>query len=132
MVTFFSLNPRKKLLDQLDCLQRRAWVCLRADSDMPENVLLKSATIAPLEKRRYAHLMRFMYKKNCTESLDIKDINTRARDAQIFKSIILKCEKYKNSVFYNGAVNWNTLPVKVTNIETYDSFKHVQKRNMLS
>ena len=76
--------------------------------------------------------MRFMYKKNCTESLDIKDINTRARDAQIFKSIILKCEKYKNSVFYNGAVNWNTLPVKVTNIESYDSFKHVQKNCLLS
>ena len=58
----------KKLLDKLDRLQRRALrVCLRADSDMPENVLLKNATIAPLEKRRYTDLMNFMYKKNCTE-----------------------------------------------------------------
>ena len=76
--------------------------------------------------------MNYTYKKNnCVDLLDIKDINTRARAAPIFKTIIPKCEKYKNSVLYNGAVLWNTLPVNVRNLATYDSFKNLQKRNML-
>ena len=58
-------------------------------------------------------------------------INTRARAAQIFKTIIPKSEKHKNSVLYIGAIKLNNLPVNLRNIETYDSFKNIHKRNML-
>ena len=55
-----------------------------------------------------------MYKKkDCPELLDIKKVNTRAGAAPLFKTIIPKYEKYKNSfLYYNGAVKWNSLPVK--------------------
>ena len=125
------LNSSKKLLDKLDRLQIRALkLCLKSEDDMPENIMMRSTNTAPLNKRRYAHLLNHMY-KNCIDLLDIKDVNTRARAAPVFKTIIPKCEKYKNSVLYIGAIKWNNLPVNLRNIETYDSFKNIQKRNML-
>ena len=100
---------------------------------MPENILLKSTSTALLVKRRYAHLMNFMYKKKAwTELLDIKLVNTRARAASPFKTIIPKCQKYQNSVLYNGAIKWNSMPVNIRNTETYDSFKSIHKRRMFA
>ena len=122
-----------KLLDKLDRLQLRAVkICLRLDGNAPENILLNSAGVAKLCQRRNAHLLNYMYKKKeCIEMLDIKNVNTRARKAPIFKTIIPSCEKYKNSVLYKGAIKWNSLPAEVRNTDTYDSFKNLQKRNML-
>ena len=63
-----------------------------------------------------------MYKKkDCIELLHIKKVNTRARAAPLFKTIIPKCKKYKNSVLYNGAVRWNSLPVNIRDISYYES-----------
>ena len=75
-----------------------------------------------------------MYKKKeCIELLDIKNINTRACTAPLFKTIIPKCEKYENSVLYKGAITGNSLPVNIRNIyiSTYNFFKNLQKRNMM-
>ena len=95
-------------------------------------MLLRNAKVAKLFDRREAHLLNYMFKKkDCIELLDIKNVNTRARAAPLFKTIIPKCEKYKHSVFYNGAVKWNSLPVKIRNIGSYNSFKSLQKKNML-
>ena len=84
------INSPKKLLDRLDRLQRRALrICLKAGDDMPENIPLRSTSTALLEKRRFAHLMTFMYKKKTNNDLlDIKMVNTRARAAPLFKTII--------------------------------------------
>ena len=127
------MNSPKKLLDKLDHLQKRAVkLCLKLDVIAPKDKLLTSAGLAKLSKRREAPLLNYMYKKkNCIELLDIKKVYTRARAAPLFKTIIPKCEKYKNSVLYKGAMNWNSLPVNVRNIDTFDSFKNLQKRNML-
>ena len=96
---------------------------------MPLNILLLSANVAKLDKRRDAHLLNYMYKKlDCMDLLDIKNINTRARDAPLFKTIIPKCEKYRQSVLYKGAIMWNALPVNVRNIDNYNSFKDFQKK----
>ena len=126
-------NSTKKLLDKLDRLQIRALkLCLRLDGNAPDNVLLNSAGIAKLNIRREAHLLNYMYKKKeCIELLDIKNVNTRARTAPLFKTIIPGCEKYKHSVLYKGTISWNSLPAIIRNIDSYDSFKTVQKRNML-
>ena len=39
----------------------------------------------------------------------MKDVNTRARVAPIFKTIIPKGEKYRTSVFSKGSVLWNSV-----------------------
>ena len=108
-------------------------ICLKMGQNIPEEMLLRDAKVAKLDNRREAHLLNYMYKKkDCIELLDIKKINTRARAAPLFKTIIPKCEKYKHSVFYHGAINWNSLPVKIRNISTYNSFKLLQKKNILN
>ena len=127
------INSSKKQLNKLDHLQKRAIkICLKLGQNIPEEMLLRDAKVAKLNDRREAHLLNYMYKKkDCIELLDIKKVNTRARAAPLFKTIIPKCEKYKHSVFYYGAIKWNSLPVKTRNIGTYNSFKSLQKKNML-
>ena len=57
--------------------------------DIPEDILLSSAKVSKLNKRRYAHLLNYMYqKKDCIDLLDIKKVNTRARAAPLFKTIV--------------------------------------------
>ena len=123
------MNASQKSLDKLDRLQERALkICLKAGADITLNILLSSTNTAKLVKRRNAHLLNFMYKKKqCIELLDIKNVHTRARDAVLFKTIIPRCEKYKHSVFffYKGATTWNSLPVTIRNIDTYDLFKEL-------
>ena len=128
------INSSKKQLNKLDHLQKRAIkICLKMGQNIPEEMLLRDAKVAKLNDRREAHLLNYMYKKkDCIELLDIKKINTRARAAPLFKTIIPKCEKYKHSVFYYGAIKWNSLPVKIRNIGTYNSFQSLQKKNMLN
>ena len=103
-------------------------ICLRFKWNAPDNILQKSAGVAKLDKRRNAHLLNYMYKKKqCIELLDIKNVNTRARAATLFKTIIPNCEKKERSVLYKGAVEWNSLQVIIRNIDTYHSFKNLQK-----
>ena len=98
------INSPNNLLKKLNLLRKRALkICLRAGNDISDEILLRSSKVAKLDKRRDAHLLNYMYKKkSCVELLDIKKVNTRARAAPLFKTIIPKCEKYKNSVFYIG------------------------------
>ena len=98
---------------------------------MPENVLLTSADVAYLGRRREAHILNYMYKnKEKEELLDIKDVNTRSRAAPLFKTVIPNCEKYKKNALYYGAILWNALPVNIRNIDSFDSFKVHQKKAM--
>ena len=56
------INSSKKLISKLDHLQRRALkICLKVGEAIPENILLNSARIAELDKRRTAHLLNYMY-----------------------------------------------------------------------
>ena len=137
-ILFIKLS--KRFLKKLDQLQKRAVkLCLRPGGinpedqlDISDDVLLKNAKVAKLDNRRDAHLLNSMYKKKeCIELLDIKAVNTRARAAPLFKTKIPKCEKYKNSVFFKGATKWNSLPTKARNIDSYDSFKNLQKKNIM-
>ena len=58
------MNSSTKLLDKLDRLQRRALkLCIRVGANTPDNILLRTANVAFLYKRREAHLLNFMYKK---------------------------------------------------------------------
>ena len=107
-------------------------MCLHITGDMPENILLTSADVAHLGRRREAHILNNMYKnKEKEELLDIKNVNTRSRVAPLFKTVIPSCEKYKMfSALYHGAILWNVLPVNIRNIDSFDSFKAHQKKAM--
>ena len=60
------------------------------------------------------------------------DIATRARDAPLFRTMIPKCEAYKRSVSYNGAIEWNGLSVDLRNVDLLLPFKFHQKRWLIS
>ena len=116
----------------LDHLQKRALkMRLHITGDLPDNILLTSADVAHLGRRREAHKLIYMYKnKEKEELLDRKNVNTRSRVAPLFKTVIPSCEKYKNSALYHGAILWNMLPVNIRNIDSFDSFKAHQKKAM--
>ena len=44
------------------------------------------------------------------------------------KLIKPSCEKYKNNVFYNGAITWNNLPANARNIQTYEKIQISAKK----
>ena len=115
----------------ITCKKRALKMCLHITGDVPENILLTSADVAHLGRRREAHILNYMYKnKEKEELLDIKNVNTRSRVAPLFKTVIPSCEKYKNSALYHGAILWNMLPVNIRNIDSFDSFKAHQKKAM--
>ena len=88
--------------------------------------------MARLADRRVAHLRNYMYKRSQEESyLDKREVNTRERDANVFKVFIPKGEAYKRSVLYKGAVEWNNLEVETRNINSYLAFKNKQKNWMI-
>ena len=73
--------------------------------------------------------MNFMYKyKNNVLYLNKRNIRTRMHDAPVFNTFKPNCEKYKNNVFYSGAIKWNELTVAVRNIDTLVKFKQTQKK----
>ena len=81
-----------------------------------------------LQDRRRAHVNIFMYKRTARADLiDNREIRTRAHDAPLFKVKVPKKESYKRAVEYFGAVQWNSLPVDVRNIQNIETFKHDQK-----
>ena len=128
----FFINANAKQLKKLQTLQNRALrICLNVALLTPVEILHQSAQIPMLRIRREVHLRNFMYKmKNNVNHLNMRDIiiRTRLHDAPVFELIKPTCEKYKQNVFYNGAVSWNTLPSQTRNIETYEEFKFQQKR----
>ena len=106
-------------------------MCLHITGNVPENVLLTSADVAYLGRRREAHILIYMYKnKEKKELLDIQNVNTRSKSAPLFNTVIPSCEKYKNSALYHGAILWNLLPVNIRNIDSFDSFKAHQRKAM--
>ena len=120
------------LSGKLQKLQTRALRICTYGYHIDEDILHSDSKIAKLTKRRMAHLCNFMFRKKYDPTLiDDRDIQTRQRDAPVFKTIIPKCEKYKHRVYYNGAVLWNSLPPETRNIDSYNSFKSHQKQKML-
>ena len=72
------------------------------------------------------HLNLFMYKqKDNVHIVNRRNINTRAHDALLFITQKPNNEKYKQNVFYRGALSWNDSPVAERNILKFDKFKSV-------
>ena len=69
----------------------------------------------------------FKYRNN-VKYVNKRNVRTRLHDAPVFITKKTNNEKYKQNVFYYGAIKWNNLPVNVRNIETYETFKFVHER----
>ena len=130
----FFINANNNQLKKLQTLQNRALrICLNVALVTPIEILHQSAQIPLLRMRREVHLKMFMFKsKTNIDRLSMRNIRTRLHDAPVFEMIKPTCEKYKSNVYYKGAILWNTLPVHIRNILTYEEFKSRQKRWALS
>ena len=73
-----------------------------------------------------------MYHRNArTNLINNREIRTRAHDAPLFIVNIPRCEAFKRSVGYHGAVKWNELTPYTRKIDVFLAFKFLQKKAML-
>ena len=49
----------------------------------------------------------------------------------IYETCRPNLEKYKKGAIYRGILEWNSLEVKIRNIESFDEFKSSQKKIIL-
>ena len=126
----FFMNSTLKQIKKLQTLQNRALrICTQNKVYIPTNILHQSVQLPKLDVRRETHLANFMYKyKNNELYVNKRNIRTRLHDAHVFKTTKPDCERFRNNVFYCGAVKWNSLSVADRNIDSYLKFKQVQKR----
>ena len=125
----FLINANQQLLGKIQRIQNRGLqICLGVEARTKTSAAHLSSKVARLADRRVAHLRNYMYKRSQNESyLDKRQVNTRERDAKVFKVFIPKGEAYKQSVLYKGAVEWNNLEVETRNINSYLAFKNKKK-----
>ena len=130
----FFINTNSKQLKKFQTLQNKAIrISLNAALEIPIAILHQSAQVPMLKARREVHLRNVMFKrKTDVNYLNMRNIRTRLHVKPVFELIKPTCEKYKNNVFYNGAVSWNTLPVHTRNIKKCEKFNFQQKRWALS
>ena len=77
------------------------------------------------------HTRNFMYlRKSRRALLNVREIRTRAHDAPLFDVKIPRCEAFKRSVGYSGAVEWNGSSPNMKTIDSYLAFKHAQKQEV--
>ena len=126
----FFMHANLKQIRKLQTLQNRALrICLNINIHNDIDNMHQSVQLPKLNMRREAHLVNFMFKyKNNIKYINRRNVRTRLHDAPVFVTKKPNNEKYKQNVFYYGAVQWNNMPVNVRNIETYEKFKSVQKK----
>ena len=103
-------------------------ISFKIQGKIEENDLFTLANISNLDNRRKVHLRNFMYrnKKKCI----VKENNiiiTRGNSGPTFKVTKPNCETFKRNVYYNGAIEWNSLDADVRKLEYLYQFKRIQK-----
>ena len=125
-----ALNKDKEKLQKLQnkCLK----ICMGKFRRYSNDAIHKLANVPFLKDRREAHVLNFMYiRKSNVRLLNNREIRTRAHDAPLFEVNVPRCEAYKRSLGYFGAVSWNNLPPNIRNTASFLAFKHIQKLKML-
>ena len=120
-------------LGKIQRLQNRCLrLCLGYNRFHSTDKAHKTAQVPFLEDRRKAHLLNFMYLRQGRKDLiNNREIRTRANDAPLFLVTVPKCEAFKRSVGYHGAVEWNNLPPATRNVNPFLVFKFHRKKDML-
>ena len=76
-------------------------ICMYTNNQTTRVELCKECQIAPLNKRRMAHLLIFMHKQTENKTLiKQKKANTRLQDGPVFHTYKPNTEKVKASVLY--------------------------------
>ena len=122
-----------KDIKKLQRLQNRCLrVCLGKERRFDSDRAHKLTNTPFLRDRRRAHIRNFMYiRKSRRDLLNMREIRTRAHDAPLFDIKVPRCEAFKRSVGYAGALEWNNLTPDMRNIDSYLAFKYAQKKEML-
>ena len=120
-------------LDKLQRLQNRCLrICLGVERNFDSMKAHKTTVTPYLEDRRKAHTLNFMFiRKARKHLLNNREIRTRAHDAPLFQVEIPRCEAFKRSVGYHGALEWNNLDPPTRNTDSYLLFKFNRKKEML-
>ena len=101
-------------------------------SSLHIDVIHKLANVSFFKDIREAHVFNFMFiRKKNRKLLNNREIWTRSHDAPLYNVSVPRCEAYKHSVGFFGAVSWNNIPPVTRNAANYLAFKQVQKLHML-
>ena len=127
-------NAWNKDISKLQKVQNKCLkICKGKDRLFNTDLIHKLSNVPFLRDRREAHILNVMYnRKQNVQLLNNSEIRTRAHDAQLFEVSVPRCEAFKRSVGYFGAVKWNKLAPAVRNTDTFLAFKNLQKIKMLN
>ena len=122
-----------KLIQKLQKIQNRILrICIYTNVYIQTDRLYTVCKTCKLGLRRDVHLNLFMYKQQDNiEIVNQRNVCTRAHDALLYVTNKPNNEKYKQNVYYRGALLWNSLPIIERNIPNFKQFKESQKRKLL-
>ena len=126
-------GAKGKQIQQLQKIQNRILrICIYTNVYIEKEQLYILCKTSKIEVRREVHLNLFMYKQQGNvDIINKRKVNTRAHDALLFTTHKPQNEKYKQNVYYRGAISWNNLPSIERNIPEYEKFKNRQKTKLL-
>ena len=105
-------------------------ICMYTNNYTSREILCNECKIAPLDKRRLAHLLIFMHKQTGNQTLvKKKKANTRLHNGPVFNTYKPNNEKAKANIFYRGAIVWNALEANYRNM-SFEHFKAYQKQQL--
>ena len=105
-------------------------ICMYSNNHLSHEILCKECKIAPLVKRRLAHLLLFMHKHTNNKTIiKKKTVNTSMQNGPVFNTYKPNSEKAKANVLYRGAIEWNTIDAHYRNMD-FTQFKAYQKRKL--
>ena len=122
-----------KLTGKLQTLQNRCLrTCILPMQHIPTIRLHEICSIGKLEMRRKMHLQLYMFKqKHNVTIVNNRNVHTRAHEALLYTTLKPNSEKYKNNVFYKGALAWNSLSVQIRKTQTYSSLKDILNERLI-
>ena len=130
----FYINTFVRRFHKLQRLQNRGLkLCLGYHARYDTELLHHEAKVAKLEPRRTCHLLNFVFHRVHNPKYT-KVVNRQLRrfEAPILTETVPNNSSFSRSVLYQGAMNWNLLPVNERNILDYENFKQVQKKKLLN
>jgi hypothetical protein len=123
----------RKDIDALERTQRRAarWITSTYDPRASVSQMLKQLGLKPLQERRQAARLTFMYKimhnlvQIPPEDLDLRPADSRTRASHSIKLLHLSptTKEHRNSFATRTIPEWNRLPACVAEADSLDSFK---------
>ena len=126
----YTGTNQKNLGDIDKMFYRGLKICTYSNNFISRETLCKDCKIAPLDKRRNAHLLIFMHKQTNNQTLiKKKTANTRLHTGLVFNTYKPNNEKAKANVFYRGAILWNALEANSRNMD-FEQFKSIQKQKL--